>query len=62
MKLVEIIRGKATDDSTFEAVKNLATTMQKEVCCSLDYPGFIVNRILMPMINEAFFTLMEVCR
>ncbi|XP_042520415.1 3-hydroxybutyryl-CoA dehydrogenase [Macadamia integrifolia] len=57
MKLVEIIRGADTSDETFVAVKSLAERLGKIVICSQDYPGFIINRILMPMINEAFFTL-----
>lgn len=59
MSLVEIIRGHSTADATYEATKQLAEKMGKVTVCSQDYPGFIVNRILMPMINEAFFTLME---
>ncbi|XP_038878166.1 3-hydroxybutyryl-CoA dehydrogenase [Benincasa hispida] len=57
MKLVEIIRGADTSDETFDAIKILAERLGKTVICSQDYSGFIVNRILMPMINEAFFTL-----
>ncbi|XP_021843661.2 uncharacterized protein [Spinacia oleracea] len=57
MKLVEIIRGADTSDETFSATKTLAERFGKTVVCSKDYSGFIVNRILMPMINEAFFTL-----
>ncbi|KAL2944304.1 3-hydroxybutyryl-CoA dehydrogenase [Bienertia sinuspersici] len=57
MKLVEIIRGAATSDETYNATKSLAERFGKTVVCSKDYSGFIVNRILMPMINEAFFTL-----
>ncbi|KAE8677064.1 3-hydroxybutyryl-CoA dehydrogenase [Hibiscus syriacus] len=57
MKLVEIIRGADTSDETFHATKALAERFRKTVICSRDYSGFIVNRILMPMINEAFFTL-----
>jgi len=59
MKLVEIIPGMATSDLVVENIKLLATTLGKQVSLSRDYPGFIVNRILMPMINEAFFALME---
>lgn len=55
MKLVEIIRGADTSDETFNATKTLAERFGKTVVCSQDYSGFIVNRILMPMINEAFF-------
>ncbi|KAK4576790.1 hypothetical protein RGQ29_027362 [Quercus rubra] len=57
MKLVEIVRGADTSDETFNATKALAERFSKTVICSQDYSGFIVNRILMPMINEAFFTL-----
>ncbi|GLT72147.1 hypothetical protein SLA2020_441030 [Shorea laevis] len=57
MKLVEIVRGADTSDETFNATKGLALRFGKTVICSQDYSGFIVNRILMPMINEAFFTL-----
>lgn len=59
MKLVEIIPGMATSDLVLQNIKLLAATLGKEVSISRDYPGFIVNRILMPMINEAFFALME---
>jgi len=59
MKLVEIIKGIATDDSTFDAVITLAEKLGKDIAVSKDYPGFIVNRILMPMINEAVFTYYE---
>nr|XP_043625001.1 3-hydroxybutyryl-CoA dehydrogenase [Erigeron canadensis] len=57
MKLVEIIRGANTSDETFNATKRLAERFGKTVVCSQDYSGFIVNRILMPMINEAFHAL-----
>ncbi|KAL5738193.1 hypothetical protein ACOSP7_030954 [Xanthoceras sorbifolium] len=57
MKLVEIVRGADTSDETFSLTKALAERFGKIVICSQDYSGFIVNRILMPMINEAFFTL-----
>lgn len=59
MQLVEVIRGIATDEATFTATVQLAEKMGKTVAVAQDYPGFIVNRILMPMINEAVFTLME---
>ena len=59
MKLVEVIRGIATDEPTFAAVQGLAQRMGKTTAVSQDYPAFIVNRILIPMINEASFTLME---
>ncbi|XP_002528242.2 3-hydroxybutyryl-CoA dehydrogenase [Ricinus communis] len=57
MKLVEIIRGADTSDETFYATKALAERFGKTVICSQDFSGFIVNRILMPMINEAFHAL-----
>jgi 3-hydroxybutyryl-CoA dehydrogenase len=59
MKLVEIIRGIATDDMTFAAVQALAHRLGKTTAVAEDYPAFIVNRILIPMINEACFALME---
>ncbi len=59
MKLVEIIRGLATSDSAYDAIKKLAEKMNKTTVLSKDVPGFIVNRILMPMINEAAFALSE---
>lgn len=59
MKLVEIIRGHATSDETFAQTSELVATVEKEMAVSQDYPGFIVNRILMPMINEAVFALYE---
>ncbi len=59
MKLVEGIRGLQTSDATFLAVKGLAERMGKTFIEGRDFPGFIVNRILMPMINEAVYALME---
>lgn len=59
MKLVELIKGLATDDQTFETAKAFAESLGKTVTISEDYPGFIVNRILLPMINEAVFALHE---
>ncbi len=59
MKLVEVIRGIATSDETFEAISSLVSTLGKEMAVSADYPAFIVNRILIPMINEAAFVLHE---
>jgi len=59
MKLVEVISGIATSEQTLLATRTLAEKMGKTVVVSADFPGFIVNRILMPMINEAAFTLME---
>jgi len=59
MKLVEIIRGYLTSDETYNEIKNLTLKLDKEPVEVFDYPGFISNRILMPMINEAIFALME---
>ncbi|HZH02288.1 MAG TPA: 3-hydroxyacyl-CoA dehydrogenase NAD-binding domain-containing protein [Myxococcaceae bacterium] len=59
MKLVEIIRGAATSDATYAATRALAERMGKTSVVSRDFPGFIVNRVLIPMINEACFALME---
>jgi 3-hydroxybutyryl-CoA dehydrogenase len=59
MKLVEIIRGLATSDATYETVRDLAKNLQKEPVEVRDFPGFVSNRILMPMINEAIYCLME---
>jgi len=59
MELVELIRGIATDDSTFEASKEFVAKLGKQVAVSEDFPAFIVNRILLPMINEAIYTLYE---
>ncbi len=59
MKLVEIIRGLATDDATYNTVRAVSEKMGKTTVLAQDYPGFIVNRILMPMINEAVYALME---
>jgi len=59
MKLVEVIRGIATDEETFLAVAALAQRMGKTTAVAEDYPAFIVNRILIPMINEAVTALME---
>lgn len=59
MELVELIRGIATDDSTFEASKEFVGKLGKQVAVSEDFPAFIVNRILLPMINEAIYTLYE---
>jgi 3-hydroxybutyryl-CoA dehydrogenase len=59
MKLVEIIRGYSTSDVTYETIKQLTLKLDKEPVEVFDYPGFISNRILMPMINEAIFALME---
>jgi 3-hydroxybutyryl-CoA dehydrogenase len=59
MELVELIRGIATDDATFEASKTFVTKLHKTIAVSEDFPAFIVNRILLPMINEAVYTLYE---
>ncbi|HLH10266.1 MAG TPA: 3-hydroxybutyryl-CoA dehydrogenase [Methylovirgula sp.] len=59
MQLVEIIRGIATDDATFEASKKFVARLGKTATVSEDFPAFIVNRILLPMINEAIYTLYE---
>jgi 3-hydroxybutyryl-CoA dehydrogenase len=59
MRLVELIRGIATADATFEAVHDLAVALNKQPVTSEDFPAFIVNRILLPMINEAVYTLHE---
>ncbi len=59
MKLVEIIRGIATDEPTFQAVQALAEKLGKTAAVAEDFPAFIVNRILVPMINEAVYALYE---
>ncbi|NEU30441.1 3-hydroxybutyryl-CoA dehydrogenase [bacterium LRH843] len=59
MKLVEIIRGLATTDEVYETIKELALRLQKTPVEVNDFPGFVSNRILMPMINEAIYTLFE---
>ena len=59
MKLVEVIPGMATHEEITDRITELAIGLGKEVSKSQDYPGFVVNRILMPMINEAFTALME---
>jgi len=59
MKLVEVIRGLATDDATTEAVMGLSRDLGKTPVEVNDFPGFVSNRVLMPMINEAVFALME---
>ena len=59
MKLVELIKGIATSQETFDQVKTLAEKMGKIPVEANDYPGFIANRILIPMINEAVYSLME---
>ncbi|MGR3501544.1 3-hydroxybutyryl-CoA dehydrogenase [Pseudaestuariivita sp.] len=59
MQLVELIRGIATDEPTFTACKGVVDTLGKTAATAEDFPAFIVNRILMPMINEAVYTLYE---
>jgi len=59
MSLVELIRGIATSDQTYDVVEEIVAKLGKESASSEDFPGFIVNRILMPMINEAVYTLYE---
>ena len=59
MELVELIRGIATDDATFESSKAFVMKLGKTIAVSEDFPAFIVNRILLPMINEAIYTLYE---
>ncbi|MFH1765810.1 MAG: 3-hydroxybutyryl-CoA dehydrogenase [Gemmatimonadota bacterium] len=59
MKLVEVIRGLATDDETTRAVMELSRELGKTPVEVKDFPGFVSNRVLMPMINEAVFALME---
>lgn len=59
MQLVEVVRGLSTDDETVKTVTELATRVGKTPVEVNDYPGFISNRVLMPMINEAVFCLME---
>jgi 3-hydroxybutyryl-CoA dehydrogenase len=59
MKLVEVIRGHATSDETFEVTADMVAKLGKEMAVSQDYPGFIINRVLIPMLNEAVFALYE---
>jgi 3-hydroxybutyryl-CoA dehydrogenase len=59
MSLVELIRGIATDEATFAAIRELALKLGKTPVAAEDFPAFIVNRILLPMINEAVYTLYE---
>jgi 3-hydroxybutyryl-CoA dehydrogenase len=59
MKLVEIIRGYSTTEETFQTIKSLTEKIDKTPVEVFDYPGFISNRVLLPMINEAIFALME---
>jgi len=59
MQLVEVIRGLDTDDATYNAIMALATRLGKTPVACNDFPGFVSNRILLPMINEAIYALME---
>jgi 3-hydroxybutyryl-CoA dehydrogenase len=59
MELVELIRGIATNDATFETAKAFVSKLHKTIAVAEDFPAFIVNRILMPMINEAIYALYE---
>jgi 3-hydroxybutyryl-CoA dehydrogenase len=59
MELVELIRGIATEEDTFATVKEFALALHKTIAVAEDFPAFIVNRILLPMINEAIYTLYE---
>jgi 3-hydroxybutyryl-CoA dehydrogenase len=59
MQLVEVIRGLATSEETFQTAAGLVEKLGKSMVVAQDYPGFIVNRVLMPMINEAIFALYE---
>ncbi|HWR15820.1 MAG TPA: 3-hydroxybutyryl-CoA dehydrogenase [Terriglobales bacterium] len=59
MKLVEVIRGLATSQDTYNAVRDLSVKLEKTPVEVNDYPGFVSNRVLMPLINEAIFTVME---
>ncbi|MGI9482638.1 MAG: 3-hydroxybutyryl-CoA dehydrogenase [Hyphomicrobiales bacterium] len=59
MELVEVIRGIATDDETYQSTRELVNKLGKKAAMAEDFPAFIVNRILLPMINEAVYTLYE---
>ncbi|WEX11786.1 3-hydroxybutyryl-CoA dehydrogenase [Chelativorans sp. AA-79] len=59
MKLVELVRGIATEDATFETARGFVESLDKTITVAEDFPAFIVNRILLPMINEAIYTLYE---
>ena len=59
MELVELIRGIATNDTTFDSCREFVTKLKKTIAVAEDFPAFIVNRILLPMINEAVYTLYE---
>ena len=59
MQLVELVRGLQTDEATYQTVRSLAQALQKTTITAVDRPGFVVNRILVPLINEACFALQE---
>jgi 3-hydroxybutyryl-CoA dehydrogenase len=59
MKLVEVIRGLATSNETYETVRSLSESLEKVPVEVNDYPGFISNRVLLPMLNEAMYCVME---
>src|SRR5690625_7074243 len=59
MKLVEIIRGLQTSDATYETIASMSDRLDKTSVAVNDFPGFVANRILMPMINEAIYTAYE---
>ena len=59
MELVEVIRGIATEDEVFALARQFVESLGKKIAVSEDFPAFIVNRILLPMINEAVYTLYE---
>ena len=59
MKLVELVRGIATEETTFDTAKTFVRSLDKTITVAEDFPAFIVNRILLPMINEAIYTLYE---
>ncbi len=59
MKLIEVIKGMHTSDETYKTTAEIGKKLGKEMVCANDFPGFIVNRILMPMINEAVYALYE---
>lgn len=62
MKLAELVRGIATSDETYDVIRKFAISIKKEVVDAPEYPGFIVNRVLVPMQNEAAFLVMEGCK
>ena len=59
MKLIELIRGLQTSDATYNSIKSFSESLGKTTVLAIDGPGFVVNRILCPMINEAIFLLQE---